>query len=54
LAKSGAAQKRWDGLAFTHKKEMAILISDAKQEATKKRRLTKVIEVLKTGAKWTG
>lgn len=54
LAKSKPAQARWDELAFTHKKEMAISISGAKQEETKKRRLAKVMTVLKTGAKWTG
>jgi hypothetical protein len=54
LATSKKAQERWDGLAFTHKKEMAILISGAKQEETRRRRLAKVMEVLKTGAKWTG
>jgi hypothetical protein len=54
LAKSKAAQKRWDELAFTHKKEMAISIFGAKRDETKKRRLAKVIQVLKTGAKWTG
>jgi hypothetical protein len=32
---------------------MALSISGAKQEETKKRRLAKVMEVLKTGAKWT-
>jgi hypothetical protein len=54
LANSKKARERWDGLAFTHKKEMAISISGAKQEETKKRRLAKVVQVLKTGAKWTG
>lgn len=54
LGKSKKAQERWDGLAFTHKKEMAGSISGAKQEDTRKRRLAKVMEVLKTGAKWTG
>jgi Bacteriocin-protection, YdeI or OmpD-Associated/Domain of unknown function (DUF1905) len=54
LAKSKKAQERWEGLAFTHKKEMANSISGAKQEETRKRRLVKVMEVLKTGAKWTG
>jgi hypothetical protein len=54
LAKSKKAQARWDELAFTHKKEMANSISGAKQEETKKRRLAKVMQVLKTGAKWTG
>jgi hypothetical protein len=54
LTKSKAARSRWDELAFTHKKEMAISISGAKQEETKKRRLAKVMDVLKSGAKWTG
>jgi Domain of unknown function (DUF1905)/Bacteriocin-protection, YdeI or OmpD-Associated len=54
LGKSKVARERWDGLAFTHKKEMANSISGAKQEETKKRRLAKVMQVLKTGAKWTG
>ena len=54
LAKSKKAQERWEKLAFTHKKEMAISISGAKQKETKKRRLAKVMEVLKTGAKWAG
>jgi len=54
LKKSKTARERWEQLAFTHKKEMAISISGAKQEETKKRRLLKVMEVLKTGAKWMG
>jgi hypothetical protein len=54
LAKSKHATKKWESLAFTHKKEMANSISGAKQEETKKRRLAKVMNVLKTGAKWTG
>jgi Domain of unknown function (DUF1905)/Bacteriocin-protection, YdeI or OmpD-Associated len=54
LARNKKARERWDGLAFTVKKEMANSISGAKQEETKKRRLAKVMEILKTGAKWTG
>jgi hypothetical protein len=54
LAKSKRAREKWDELSFTHKKEMANSISGAKQEETKKRRLARVMEVLKTGAKWTG
>jgi len=54
LAKNKKARERWDGLAFTHKKEMAVSISGAKQEETKKRRLAKVMDVLKTGKKWMG
>lgn len=54
LKKSKKAQERWDEMAFTHKKEMANSICDAKQEATRTRRLEKVMKVLETGAKWTG
>jgi hypothetical protein len=54
MAKSKKAQAQWGELAFTHKKEMAISISGAKQEETRKRRLAKVMQVLKSGSKWTG
>jgi len=54
LAKNKKAKQRWEMLAFTHKKEMANSIRGAKQDETKKRRLAKVMQVLKTGAKWTG
>lgn len=54
LAKSKTAQERWESLSFTHRKEMALSITGAKQEETRKRRLARVMQVLKTGAKWTG
>jgi hypothetical protein len=54
LKKNKKAQERWDSLSFTHKKEMAASIRGAKQEETKKRRLAKIVEVLKSGAKWMG
>jgi hypothetical protein len=54
LAKNKKAQERWEKLSFTHKKEMAHSITGAKQEETKQRRLAKVMQVLKTGAKWAG
>ena len=54
LAKSKKALERWEKLSFTHKKEMARSIVEAKQEETKKRRLEKVMDVLKSGKKWTG
>ena len=54
LVKSKTAQARWNELAFTVKKEMANSIREAKQEETKNRRLAKVMQILKTGAKWTG
>jgi hypothetical protein len=54
LAKGKTAQANWERLSFTHKKEMARAIVGAKQEETRARRLAKVVEILKTGAKWTG
>ena len=54
LAKNKNAREKWETLSFTHKKEMAISIRDAKQEETRTRRLAKIMQVLTTGAKWTG
>jgi len=54
LAKSKTAQANWEKLVFTHKKEMARSIVEAKQEETRVRRLAKVMDVLKNGKKWTG
>jgi len=54
LARSKKARERWQELSFTHKKEMANSIRDAKQDETRKRRLAKVMRVLKTEAKWMG
>lgn len=54
LKKRKPARERWEKLAFTHKKEMARSITEAKQKETKKRRLARVMSVLETGAKWTG
>jgi hypothetical protein len=54
LAKNKVAQANWQKLSFTHKKEMALAIVGAKREETRTRRLGKIVEVLKTGAKWNG
>ena len=54
LKRNKAARERWDGLAYTTRKEMAISISGARQDETRKRRLAKVMTVLRTGAKWAG
>jgi uncharacterized protein YdeI (YjbR/CyaY-like superfamily) len=54
LARNKAAQANWEKQSFTNKKEMARLITDAKQEDTRVRRLAKVMDVLKNGKKWTG
>ena len=54
LARYKKARDKWETLSFTHKKEMAISIRDAKQEETRTRRLSKIMQVLTTSAKWTG
>jgi uncharacterized protein YdeI (YjbR/CyaY-like superfamily) len=54
LAKNKTAQANWEKMSFTHKKEMALAIAGAKQEETRARRLGKIMEILKRGAKWTG
>lgn len=54
LAKNKAARERWEKLSYSIKKEMAGSILGAKQEETKKHRLAKVMQILKTGAKWMG
>jgi len=54
LRKHKKARERWEALAFTHKKEMANCIRDAKRAETRQRRLANVKDVLKSGKKWTG
>ncbi|HEX8816218.1 MAG TPA: YdeI/OmpD-associated family protein [Terriglobales bacterium] len=54
LARSKKAAAKWETLSFTHKKEMARSITDAKQPETRTRRLAKIMDVLKTDKKWTG
>lgn len=54
LASSRAAQANWDRQSFTNKKEMARAITEVKQAETGARRLVKVMDVLKSGKKWTG
>lgn len=54
LAKSKVAKANWDKLCYTHRKEIARSIVDAKQDETRARRLAKAMDVLKTGKKWTG
>jgi Flp pilus assembly protein CpaB len=53
LARNKGAQSNWEKLSFTHKKEMALAITGAKQEETRARRLAKIMQILKTGARWT-
>jgi len=54
LAKHRKAQANWDKMSYSHKKEIARWIAEAKQEETRARRLAKSMEILKMGTKWTG
>jgi hypothetical protein len=54
LARNRTARANWDKLPFTHKKEMVRLITEAKQEQTRERRLSRVMEVPNHGKKWSG
>src|SRR6202451_2792921 len=54
LEKNKAAQANWEKHSFSHKNEMALAIAGAKQEETRTRRLVKIMQILKTGARWTG
>jgi hypothetical protein len=53
-AKNKAAKANWERLPFTHMKEIAVWISEAKKEETRERRLAKALQVLEKGTKWTG
>jgi hypothetical protein len=46
LAKNPAARTKWDALSFTHKREHAEALRDAKKPETRARRLQKTIEML--------
>jgi hypothetical protein len=54
LAKSKTARANWEKLSFTSQKEIVLSINRAKQEETRARRLAKVMDIFKTGKKWTG
>jgi len=46
LAKNSRAKARWQKLSFTHKKEHAQALLDAKKPETRSRRLQKTLEML--------
>jgi hypothetical protein len=54
LAKNKTAAANWEKYSYTNRKEMARSIVEVKQEATRVRRLAKVMDVIKSGKKWTG
>jgi uncharacterized protein DUF1905/bacteriocin resistance YdeI/OmpD-like protein len=47
LARDKRAAKAWDGLSYTNKKEMARSLEEAKQPATRERRLKAALERLR-------
>ncbi|AEV83573.1 2-isopropylmalate synthase [Actinoplanes sp. SE50] len=49
LAADGAAQTAYDRLAFSHRKEFARWIGEAKREATRAQRVAETVEMLKAG-----
>lgn len=51
LAKKKAAREVWAGLAYTHRKEYADWIVEAKKPETRTRRVAKAIEMLGAGKK---
>lgn len=46
--KRAKLQKAWDSLAYSHRREHAKEVADAKTEATRARRIAKVVEALST------
>ena len=51
LAADPEAKEAFDGLAFTHRKEYAEWIAEAKREETRARRVQKALEMLHSGVK---
>jgi hypothetical protein len=49
LARDRAAAAAYEGMAFTHRKEYARWIAEAKREETRDRRVAQAIEMLKEG-----
>jgi uncharacterized protein YdeI (YjbR/CyaY-like superfamily) len=49
LAGNGSARAAFDRLAFTHRKEFARWIAEAKRDETRERRVAKALEMLLGG-----
>ena len=49
IASNKTAKARWDKHSFTHQKEYVQWITEAKQEETRERRITKMMLMLKSG-----
>lgn len=51
LARDNAARAAFESLSYTHRKEYARWIAEAKREETRERRLGKALELLRAGVK---
>jgi bacteriocin resistance YdeI/OmpD-like protein/uncharacterized protein DUF1905 len=51
LAKDRVAKKAFDGLAFTHRKEYAKWVGEAKKPETRERRIARTVEGLRAAVK---
>ena len=51
LAGDPAAKAAFEALAFTHRKEYARWVADAKRQETRDRRVTRALEMLREGKK---
>ena len=49
LAADPEAKARFDGLAFTHRKEFARWVEEAKREETRERRVEQALEMIRAG-----
>jgi hypothetical protein len=49
LQRDAEASAAYDGMAFTHRKEYARWIAEAKRDDTRKRRVTQALQMLKDG-----
>jgi hypothetical protein len=54
LAGDDAARSAYEGLSFTHRKEYARWIAEAKRDETRDRRVAKALEMLRGGTKTPG
>jgi hypothetical protein len=54
LGHDAAARQAFDGLSYTHRKEYARWIIEAKREDTRARRLAQAVEMLRTGVRTPG
>ena len=54
LEKNAAAEAAFEKLSYTHRKEYARWIAEAKREETRRRRLAKAVEMLRAGIRTPG